>query len=451
MSTAAPEVASLLRVTVLFRGRRADLAVPGVVPVCDLLPELAAAVSALDPYSVHGGYRLVRADGSVLLPETGLTAQGVEDGAQLTVEPGVDVAPARVYDDVVEAVADTVQKAERPWDSAASRTTALAASALLLLLGSVALGLERHVGLPVTAVTGSLALLLVVAAAVLARTSDEPQAATVVAWSAVPYAAVAGLAGAPDEPVSRLPLALAGAGVLVAALAGIGALRSTRVALLPAAVVGTAGLAAGVALAATSWPTARVVAVVLVVAVLLGSAVPALALAAARVRAPAPRSDSEIVADPEPVDPADVTRQVRLGRSLQVALAVASGLLAVLSAPFVVRLGVSGLLLGVVACAVVLLRTRQYRALRDVSVGMACGIAGLVALAVAAVVVHPSWREALAACLVGVGVVLLAAAVTPHPPSIRLARAADVAEAVALVALLPLLVLATGLVAAVRS
>lgn len=130
---------------------------------------------------------------------------------------------------------------------------------------------------------------------------------------------------------------------------------------------------------------------------------------------------------------------------------MSTGALLVLSAPFVVDLGVPGALLGVCAAVVVLLRTRQSRARTDVAVGMLCGVAGLVALVVAACVQHPSWRQSLSGALVALAAVLLAAAVVPRPTSIRLGRLADVVEGVALTALLPLLVVATGIVAAVRA
>lgn len=451
MTSTAPDVSTLVRLTVLRGERRADLAVPGVVPVADLLPEVAGAVSALDAYSVHGGYRLMQADGRQLRPEAGLTAQGVEDGAVLTLQLGVEDDRARVYDDVVEAVADTVESSARPWDRSASRRTALSVSALLLLVAAVALGLQRSSGLPLAATAAALSVLLLAGAAVLARAQHSREAAVVVAWSAVPFAAVAGLSAAPHEPALRLPLALAGAGVLVAGTAGAVAVLDRRVALLPAVIAGAAAAVAGAVLTDPSLRVADVVAFVLVGSVLLASLVPLVAVAVSRVRAAAPRSDAEIAQDPAPIDPKQVAGQVRLGREVLLGLAVSAGALLVLSAPFVVDLGVPGALLGVCAAVVVLLRTRQSRARTDVAVGMLCGVAGLVALVVAACIQHPSWRQSLSGALVALAAVLLAAAVVPRPTNIRLGRLADVAEGVALTALLPLLVVSTGIVAAVRA
>ncbi len=54
------------------------------------------------------------------------------------------------------------------------------------------------------------------------------------------------------------------------------------------------------------------------------------------------------------------------------------GLLLVLVAPLAVSLGLSGAILGVLCCVVVMLRTRQYRTGPEVLVGLVSGIVGLV-------------------------------------------------------------------------
>ena len=95
-------MSGLVRVSVTSATRRVDLVLPAWVPVTDLVPELARTVGVLDPRTAHAGYRLVARDGRVLDPESGLAAQGVEDGGVLTVVACADVEPPRVHDDVVE-------------------------------------------------------------------------------------------------------------------------------------------------------------------------------------------------------------------------------------------------------------------------------------------------------------------------------------------------------------
>jgi type VII secretion integral membrane protein EccD len=450
VSHAMAEVAGLVRVTVVRGERRADLALPGTLAVADLLPELAEAVGALDPATVHAGYRLVRPDGVVLAPGTGLTAQGVADGGVLALEVGAEDESPRVYDDVVEAVADTVEQQSRPWDAAAGRRTGMAAAGLLFGVAALALGLQYRSGLPVAVAAGALAVLLMAGAAVMSRAQRVHDAAVVLAWLAVPHAAVAGGSAVTGEGLSGLPLALAGTGVLLASALGMVALGDHRATLLPGVTLGGCAAAGGAALAVTGLGPAPVFAVVLAVCVVLGSLVPWLAMSATRVRVASYTSPASITEDPERVDADEVAGQVRQGRQVLVALSLTLGLLVVLTAPLVVALGPAGLLVGVCACTVLMLRTRQYRGRAEVLAGMVSGVSGLAVLAASAVLLHPGWRTALVAVLVVAGAVLLLLSAVPRPASVRLGRLGDVAEAVSLVAVLPFLVLAIGLAGAVR-
>src|SRR3954465_9900396 len=117
--TQAPTGASgLVRVTVTSGTRRVDLVLPGAVPVAELVPELARSVGLLDAVTVHGGYRLVTRAGRALAPDSRPLIQGVQDGGVITGAAGVDHEPPRVYDDVVEAMTDVVERELEPWDAA---------------------------------------------------------------------------------------------------------------------------------------------------------------------------------------------------------------------------------------------------------------------------------------------------------------------------------------------
>ena len=137
MSQATTGTSGLVRVTVASGSRRVDLVLPGAVPVAELLPELARSVGLLDAATVYGGYRIVTAEGRALAADAGLVMQGVEDGGLLTVAAGVDDAPPRVYDDVVEAMTDVVEHDLKPWEPASGRRTALVAAGMLMALGAV--------------------------------------------------------------------------------------------------------------------------------------------------------------------------------------------------------------------------------------------------------------------------------------------------------------------------
>ena len=94
-------------------------------------------------------------------------------------------------------------------------------------------------------------------------------------------------------------------------------------------------------------------------------------------------------------------------------------------------------------------RTRQYRTGAEVLAGLISGILGLVSVAVSMLLIHDEWRSGAALGLAGVGAVLLGLTLVPASPSVRRGRMGDVVETLTLLALLPLMVLAAGFVAAV--
>jgi type VII secretion integral membrane protein EccD len=422
------------------------------VPVAELVPELARSVGLLDAATVYGGYRLVTPDGRALASDAGLVVQGVEDGGILAVSAGVDEQPPRVYDDVVEAMTDVVERDLAPWQPASGRRTALSAAGLLMGLGAAALLIQRGDLLPAVA-AAAVAVVLLAGAVVLSRAQHEVEAAVAVAWMSASYAAVAGLMLVPDGPFFGAPVAAAGAGALVAGLLALVGLGAGRTLVIPPVVVGAVFLATGLVMRSSTdgaGDPAIVLTCTLVLVVLAGSVFPWLALGATGTTAEQLYSIADITADPDAIDPARVGADARLAHEILVAITGTVGLLLVLIAPLAVSLGVSGTLLALVASLVVMLRTRQYRTGTEVLVGLVSGILGLASVAVSLLWLHPDWRPTAAVALAATGAVVLAATLLPTAPSVRRGRFGDVAETVALLALLPLLVIATGVFAAIR-
>lgn len=450
MSQAAAGASGLVHVTVASGSRRVDLVLPGAIPVAELVPELARSVGLLDATTVYGGYRLVTQDGRELASDAGLTMQGVEDGGLITVAAGVDDEPPRVYDDVVEAMADVVEHDLTPWQPAAGRRTALWAAGLALALGAFTLRLEGPGVLTAVAAT-VVATLLVVAAVVLSRAQTEPEAAVAVGWMGAGYAAVAGVlflhAGAPLEN----QIAAAGAGALVAGLVALLGVGEGRPLLLPAVTVGGLLALGGLLLQATGWDPGKVFVVVLAVVVTAGSVFPWLALGATSTRVDQIYSVADITTDTGAIDGDRVRSDARLAHEILVAVTATVGVLLVLIAPFAVSLGIYGTLLVVVACVVVMLRTRQYRTGSEVRAGLVSGLLGLGSVAVSMLVLQPDWRPTAAVALAATGAVLLAATLIPSSPSVRRGRLGDMIETTCLLSLLPLLILAIGVFNAVRS
>ena len=449
MSQAPAGASGLVRVTVASGTRRVDLVLPGAVPVAELVPELARSVGLLDGLTVHGGYHLLTQEGRELAGDAGLTMQGVEDGGLLTVTAGVDDEQPRVYDDVVEAMTDIVERDLRPWEAASGRRTALLAAALLLGLGGVALLIQQS---RLAAVAAALvALGLVAGAIVLSRAQDEPEAGVAVAWMGSAYGAVAGLMLAPDSAnFFALPVACAGAGALAAGLVSLVGLGAGRTLLIPPVVTGAVFVATGLVMSVAEFDARVVLTTTLVLVVMAGSIFPWLALGATGTRVDQLFTAADITADPDGVDPDQVGADARIAHEILVAVSSAVGLLLVLVAPLAVGLGLAGTLLAVACCLLVMLRTRQYRTGSEVLVGLVSGILGLASVAASVLWLHPDWRPAAAVVLAVAGGTLLAVTLVPTTPSVRRGRLGDVAETVGLLALPPLLVLATGILSSVQ-
>ncbi|WP_300599894.1 type VII secretion integral membrane protein EccD [uncultured Nocardioides sp.] len=452
MSTAPPSagpapLSGLVRVTVASGSRRVDLVLPGAVPVAELVPELARSVGLLDPLTVHGGYTVTGPDGRRLSGDAGLVLQGVEDGALLTVSAGVDAEPPRVYDDVVEAMTDVVERDLRPWSPASGRRTALGAAGLLLVLGAGSLLLQTDSTLAGTA-AALVAVALIAGSVVLSRVQGEPEAAVAVSWTASLYAVVAGLLLAADGGFGPSAVGAGLGAVLVGALSLL-AVGEGRALTLPPAAVGAVFLVTGLVLADTDLDPAVVLVALLVLLVLLGSVFPWWALSLTGRGVEQAYSLDDLTADPDEIDAAAVGADARLAHEALLAIGATVGLLLVTVSPLAVGRGLSGTLLALVCAVVLMLRTRQYRTGTEVLVGLLSGVFGLVSTAAAVLVLHPDWRPTTAVVLAATGGVLLALTLVPAPPSVRRGRLGDVAETVALLALLPLAVVACGLFAAI--
>lgn len=450
MSQAPASASGLVRVTVASGTRRVDLVLPGAVPVAELIPELARSVGLLDSATVYGGYRLVTGDGRQLADDAGLSIQGVEDGGLITVTAGVSDPSPRVYDDVVEAMADVVERDLKPWSPATGRRTALSAAGLLMGLGAVALLIQGGSSIAVAA-AAAVAVGMVVGAIVLSRSQDEPEAALTMSWMGSGYAATAGLLFSLKSGFLDNPAASAGLAALAFGVIAIIGLDESRVLILPPTIVGAIFLVTGLIAAAFDWPLANVLTTALALIVFAGSVFPWLALSATGTDVEQIFSMADIQGDNvEPVDAHEVGDDARTAHEILVAVSATVGLLLVLIAPVAVSIGLSGTLLAVVACLIVMLRTRQYRTGAEVLVGLVSGILGLASIGLAIIWLHPDWRPVAAVVLAATGAVLLAATLLPSTPSVRRGRFGDIAESAALLSLLPLLVVAIGLYDKVR-
>ena len=418
------------------------------MPVAELVPELARSVGLLDATTVYGGYRLVTVDGRELTSDAGLTIQGVEDGGVITVTAGVADPAPRVYDDVVEAMADVVERDLKPWSPEAGRRTALSAAGLLMALGALAL-LIQHESAVAVAAAALVAAALVVGAIVLSRGQDEPDAAVAVAWMG------AGVrrrgrpdVGLPSEGYGDLfgyPMAAAGGAAMVAGLVALVGLERAAPLVIPPIVVGAIFVAAGLVTEQLDLDAAVVLTVHPRLRRHRRQHLPVARTGSdGHQRRPAVLSVADITADPDDIDPEQVGADARIAHEILVGVSATVGLLLVLVAPLAVSLGVTGTVLALMCCLVVMLRTRQYRTGTEVLVGLVSGMLGLLSVAVAVLWLHPDWRPMAAVAAgrdrggaAGSHAAAHVAVGAPRPPRATSPRP------IALLSLLPLLVVAS--------
>ncbi|GGO89201.1 hypothetical protein GCM10011584_18030 [Nocardioides phosphati] len=405
-------MAGLVRVRVVPEaGAALDLALPGAVPVADLLPELARLAR------LTFAARLVTAAGRELGVAAGLSEQEVADGAVLALVRA-DVGDPPV-DDPACALAARVTAEVLGWHVRLLRPVALAVAFLLLVVGGAALAR----GPAWSGAVAASAVVLLAGASGVARRRHDRLLAVAAGWGAAGFAAIAG-----QQYAGPVAACIAAAGM---ALVLARALRDVGVLLLPAG--GAAVLLGGLALLAGSTGLAAglVAALGLSAAGLLVPALPRLALAAARDRAGPARE---------------------LLRALLGAMAV---VMVVLAAPTAASGGAGAALAAVVGVLVVCRGSRHHGAV-EVATALVTGVVIVLVAAVVTTLVHPGWSGVVGvSCLVCAGAACAAAlcgpAVTGGGP--RFALAVDRLEAAALVALVPLLVgvgrvvpLVTGLV-----
>ncbi|MEJ2868324.1 type VII secretion integral membrane protein EccD [Actinomycetospora sp. OC33-EN08] len=501
---AADPVAPLTRVSVLAPSTRADLALPGDVPVGELLGVLVELTGADDdgppapawehPAAVRsadrpgsGAWTLAPLGREPADPRHTLDDLEVLDGDQLVLRRRAEAAPAPLYDDVVDAVAGSTPAGFVPWDATWAHRTGLVAAvvAAATLLGAL-LAAGRGPGTAGGLVTAVLAAVVALTATVLAalapRLARRPGPAAVLLGLATGAAAVCGLAavGGPDgTPLTTglgsahllvaCALALAASGtVLLAAPHADRVALAVGVALATAAALGTvvgavATVADAVAAARGAGPVepAAVAAGAGAAALVLLSALPRLAVLLARLPLPqVPLSPADEDVDADPADPAVLDRRTERAHALLAGLA-GGAVVVLVAAAAVLGLapapgwrGTLGGVLAVLLVALAALRSRSHAGAVPASVlllGALVGAAGLgVGAAAAAPPGLPRLAVGLGAALLGAVAVLLGSLGPRRRSSPGARRAVDLAEGVAIAAVLPLACAVADLFAVVR-
>ena len=127
---AANVMTGFCRITVVAPDVRVDVALPEDVPLAELLPDVLRMADQWQNEGAHSGFALARLDGNELDTGLSLSAQGVRNGDLLYLRAATETLPPPVYDDVVDAIVQSVAEDSRMWGSVHFRRLGMAGGAL---------------------------------------------------------------------------------------------------------------------------------------------------------------------------------------------------------------------------------------------------------------------------------------------------------------------------------
>ncbi|SHE42584.1 type VII secretion integral membrane protein EccD [Streptoalloteichus hindustanus] len=460
------------RVTVVAPTTRIDVALPADVAVADLLPMVldmarrasgeGGPLNARDGGVRHGGWCLAKlGESEPLDPSRTLASQGVVDGELLQLRRRNENPPPPLYDDVVDAIADSAPDSYRPWTTeTAGRIGHLAGGLALVGAAMAAWRAGPSYPLATALVAGVAAVVAVVVGAVIARAYAAATTGVVVAAAGgLPLALVSGLYIVPGTEVlglGRANLLLGSALVLVVATASIMVLGAGVTVFVAAATAGTLGVLAFAVATLVDTPAPGVAAGAGAVALAGLSTLPRLTLRLARLPLPqVPGSAEDLKEDTGFPEYTVIERRTGLAHEYMTGMLVGCGVVAAISAILAATDGsVFGPLFAVALSAVMLMRARAYA---NGSQAVALLVTGMVAAT--GVLLGWLWTATPFTLLLWVfgALVLLAATglvlgvVFPEKKfSPVLRRTADIAEAVLIASVLPLALAVMDLYSTIR-
>ncbi|GLW94711.1 type VII secretion integral membrane protein EccD [Actinokineospora globicatena] len=376
------------RVTVVAPRTRIDVALPADVSVADLLPMLLemAGETTPDGGARHGGWCLAKLGDNPLDPSRTLGSLGVVDGDMLQLRKRAENPPPPLYDDVVDAIAESTPDSYRPWTKETANRIGHIAGALALVTAAFAVLMAGplwgggNLGPAIAGGTG--AVVAVIVGAVFARVYQARTTGVLIAAAGgLPLAFVSGLSIVPGEP-GRPNLLLACALVLIVSSASImviGAGITTFVAAGTAAALGVIAFAVATLIA---HPAAGIAAGTVAVALGALSVLPRLTIQLARLPLPnVPGNAEDLKEDTGFPDYRSIERRAGLAHEYMTGMIIGCGSAAAIGAIVSAGApGVWGVLLGVVGTLVLLLRARTYANGSQAIALLATGMLGAVGI-----------------------------------------------------------------------
>ncbi len=442
------------RVTVVAPRTRIDVALPADVVVSDLLPILLNMAKEATPDGGvrHGGWCLAKLGDSPLDPARTLASLGIIDGELLQLRRRNENPPPPLFDDVVEAIAESAADSFRPWTKETARRFGHIAGALALITAAVSLFLSGPVfggdgnALLAAIFAGGAAIASLATGAVLARAYAAPDTGVlIVAAGSLPAAFVAGFYVVPGE-IGRPHVLLGSIMVLVFASAAI-MLVGTGVTVFIAAATGAAATTAAFTFATlVAHPIAGIAAATGAVALAAMSLLPRLTLQLAKLPMPVvPSSTEDFKEETDFPEYEAIERRTAIAHEYLTGMNIGTGLIAALSA--IVAAG-DGTLFGPAYAAVValvlMLRGRAYangaQAVALLTSGMLASAGILLGWLTEASALHRALFVFATLIVLGAGALVLGVVFPNRKFSPVLRRLVDVVEAILIAAVLPLAV-----------
>lgn len=433
------------RVTVVAPQTRIDVALPADVAVADLLPMLLemARERAADGGSRHGGWCLAKLGETPMDPSRTLAAAGVTDGDMLQLRRRVEVPPPPLFDDVVDAIAESNPDSYRPWTRQTARAIGQISGGLALVTAAVALFMAGPALAPaITA--GAGAVLCVALGGVLTRIFGDQSTGVVVAASGgLSMAFVCGLFVVPGD-LDRPNLLLAFALVLVVAAGSIMVLGTGVTVFIAAGAAAVLGGGAALFGTLVAHPAAGIAAGTAAIALAMLSALPRLTIQLARLPLPqVPGSAEDLKEDTGFPEYSAIERRAGRAHEYLTGMIIGCGAAAAVCAIVVAMPGTMfGIVLGIVITLVMLLRSRTYangtQAIALLSAGMLAAGGLMIGWMSASEPLGLNTWVFGSLLLLSVSALVLGVVVPNQRFSPVMRRLVDICEAVLIVAVLPL-------------
>lgn len=438
------------RVTVIAPRTRIDVALPADVAVADLLPMLLemAKEATPDGGARHGGWCLARLGDGPLDPSRTLAALGVVDGELLQLRRRSETPPPPLFDDVVDAIAESSPDSYRPWTKQTANRIGYVAATISLILAGLAVLMSgplwggQHLGPAIAG--GASAIVAVGLGAIVARAYQARTAGVLIAAAlGLPMAFVSGLSIVPGEP-GRASLLLGSSLVLIVAAASIMLVGAGVTTFVAAATAATLGVVTFTVATLIAHPAAGIAAGTVAVALAGLSLLPRLTIQLARLPLPnVPGSAEDLKEDSGFPDYESIERRAGLAHEYMTGMIIGCGVAAAIGAIITASAGdVWGVVLAIVAILVLTLRARTYangsQAIALLSTGMLAATGVLLGwLTTASTTDRLLW--VFGALLLLGGAALVLGVIFPEqrfsPP---LRRTVEILEAICIAVVLPL-------------